>query len=160
MNFKTLLLAATILANGLSFGAETARINDPQAFVSEVYRRLASNKAGPPGTAVDIYTPRLKALFANDLRQSKGEVGCLGFVFWVNGQDWSLRDVHVTSRDVVAHPDRKMVVATFINDVPQEIPFDFRRVSGRWFLNDAEWLKGMRWTLSAVLSCRRHNNSP
>jgi hypothetical protein len=132
----------TILALGLSLSpftfAQTVPITDPAAFVTEVY------------------TPRLEALFAADDRRRHGEVGCIDFVFWVNGQDWELNNVSVTSQDVPGHPDRRLVIATFMSiGTPEEIHFDFQRIGGRWLLDDAQSLRGERWTLSTLLKCRR-----
>jgi hypothetical protein len=150
--------AGTILALGLSLVtfAQTVPITDPAAFVTEVYRRFNASEHGsdylPPKK---IYTPRLEALFAADDRRRRGEVGCIGFVFWVNGQDWELKDVSVTSRDVPGHPERRLVIATFMSiGTPEEIHFDFQRIGGRWLLDDAQSVKAERWTLSSILKCR------
>ena len=71
------------------------RIDDPKTFVSDVYRRLSAPRSGnssyePPD---DIYSARLAKLFRDDKRKAKGEVGCLDGLFWVNGQDWAIKDV-------------------------------------------------------------------
>ena len=139
-------------------GAAPTRISDLETFVSQVYRRLAANETLRPGQAIynepdDIYTPRLKALFAEYNRRTQGEAGCLDFDFWLNAQDSTLRNVRITSRDVAAHPDRKLVIATFVNGAPQEIQFDFRRIAGQWLLNDVHSLKHRLWTLSETLRC-------
>lgn len=131
-----------------------APIDDPKAFVTEVYRRLiASQSAGhdynPPE---DIYTARLAKLIHDDEKRAKGEVGCLDFVFWVNGQDWVITNLTVSSSD--AGPQRKMIVAKFRNTGdPQEIHFDFRRNAGRWLLDDVQSVRAPRWTLSQILKC-------
>ena len=36
---------------------------------------------------------------------------------------------------------------------PQEMHFDFRRISGRWLLDDAHSLSAPPWTLSELLKC-------
>jgi hypothetical protein len=134
-------LAALMLPGALC--AAAIRISDPAVFVREVYRQsAASDKSGddymPPE---DVFTPRLSALLAEEKRWANGEVGCLDFVFWVNGQDYALKDVHVTSRKVAAHPDRRLVIAAFINlGAPQQIHFDFRRIGGLWLLDDVRSL--------------------
>jgi hypothetical protein len=153
-------IAVAILGFGVSLlalasVAKTPPIADPGAFVTEVYRHFTESDHGsdylPPS---DVYTPRLKALFAEDDRRRRGEVGCIDFVFWVNGQDWELKNVAVASHDVAGHPDRKLVVATFTNIVSaEEIHFDFQRIAGRWLLDDAQSVKEERWVLSDILSC-------
>src|ERR1700677_230801 len=144
--------AAKALALGVSllpgtFAAQKTIITDPQAFVAEVYRHFDASEHGsdylPPE---DIYTTRLKALFKEDDRRRHGEVGCIEIVFWVNGQDWELKNLRVTSREVAGHPDRRLVIATFINlGTPEEIYFDFQKVADRWLLDDAQSVKGERW---------------
>ena len=151
----------TILALGLSLSpftfAQTVPITDPAAFVTDVYRRFNASEHGPNYLPPKkIYTPRLEALVAADDRRRHGEVGCIDFVFWVNGQDWELNNVSVTSQDVPGHPDRRLVIATFMGiGTPEEIHFDFQRIGGRWLLDDAQSLRGERWTLSTLLKCRR-----
>jgi hypothetical protein len=144
---------ALIFSGILTLGAPS-RISDPVSFVAEVYRHFVeSESAGysyaPPE---DIYTAGLGKLFRDDEKRAKGEVGCLDFVFWVNGQDWTLTNLSVTGG--AAGPDRKTVIARFVNlGTPQEIHFDFRRVAGRWLLDDVHSMKDPRWTLSEILKC-------
>jgi len=131
-----------------------SRIEDPKTFVTEVYRHLLAAESTrssytPPD---DIYTPRLAKLFRDDKRRAKGEVGCLDFVFWVNGQDWTVTNLTITSTD--EGQERKTVVAKFLNTgKPQEIHFDFRRNGGRWLLDDVQSASDPRWTLSEILKC-------
>jgi hypothetical protein len=154
--------AATILGLGVALlpvasAGQAAPITDPAAFVADVYRRLVASEHDsdylPPK---DIYSQRLKALFAEDDRHRGGEIGCMDFVFWVNGQDWGLTNIRVTSREVAGHPDRRLVIATFVNlGSPEEIHFDFQQIAGRWLLDDVQSVKDGRWTLSAILKCWR-----
>ena len=146
-------VAAFVFSNVLVLSAAT-RIDDPKTFVSEVYRRLAATQSSassysPPE---DIYTARLGKLIRDDKKKAKGEVGCLDFLFWVNGQDWELANVAITSAD--DGQDRKTVTAKFRNTgEPQEIHFDFRREAGRWLLDDVHSVLGQKWTLSEILKC-------
>lgn len=127
----------------------TTRIDDPKAFVSDVYRRLQSGHDYPPD---DIYTARLAKLFRDDKRKAKGEVGCLEILFWVNGQDYEIRDLTVTGAD--KGPDRRTVTAKFMNiDRREEIRFDFVRSGQRWLLDDAHSATATPWTLSELLKC-------
>jgi hypothetical protein len=148
-------LASCLLLFSGVLGAAT-EIVDPAKFVTDVYSRYAASdrKGGTYSAPADIYTPRLKALFAEDKRRAGGEVGCIEFDFWTNAQDYGLRDVHVTSQDVTGHPDQKLVIATFLNlRQPQEIHFDFQKVGGKWLLDDVHSLKKETWTLSKLLHC-------
>ena len=142
-------LAALSLATVLILPAAT-RIDDPKTFVTEVYRRLVANsKYDPPD---DIYTARLEKLFREDKERSKGEVGCLEFDFWVNGQDFKLSNVTITSAD--QGNDQKTVIAKFRNlGTNEEIHFTFRREGGRWLLDEAESVMAEKWTLSKILKC-------
>jgi Protein of unknown function (DUF3828) len=149
----SLCLALPVFAGALSAATE---IVDPPKFVTDVYDRIVATERRSPGyePPTDIYTPRLKALFAEDKRHANGEVGCIEFDFWTNAQDWGLRNVRVTSQDVPDHPDRKLVIATFTNlRQPEEIHFDFQKVGGKWLLDDVQSLKKETWTLSKLLKC-------
>ena len=144
--------AALSLISVLPLSAAT-RIDDPKTFVAEVYRRYMAESARSPYTPPgDIYTPRLQKLLSEDRRKSKGEVGCVDFVFWLNAQDWKITNLAITTSDEA--PDRQTVITKFRNSgEPQEMRFDFRRVSGRWLLDDARSLSAPPWTLSELLKC-------
>jgi hypothetical protein len=149
----SLCLALPVFSGALSAATE---IVDPAKFVTDVYNRIVATERRSPGyePPADIYTPRLKALFAEDKRRANGEVGCMEFDFWTNAQDWGLRNVRVTSQEVPDHPDRKLVIATFTNlRQPEEIHFDFQKVGGKWLLDDVQSLKKEPWTLSKLLKC-------
>lgn len=114
------------------------RIDDPKNFVLDIYRRLGTESRDssymPPE---DIYTPRLAKLFAEDRRRSKHEVGCVDFVFWVNGQDWTITNLTVTSSE--DSRQQRTVIAKFQNmGTPEEIRFIFLRNSGRWLLDEVQ----------------------
>ncbi len=146
-------LAACSFTSVLLFSAAT-RIDDPKAFVTEVYRRLIAEQSThslytPPD---GIYTPRLEKLLRDDKRKAKGEVGCVDFVFWINAQDWTITHLSVTSTD--NGPERKTVITKFLNGGErQEIHFDFRLSSGHWLLDDVHSLSAPPWTLSELLKC-------
>ena len=142
-------IAAFSIFSALTLTAST-RIDDPKAFVSDVYRRLQTgHDYSPPD---DIYTPRLAKLFRDDRRKAKGEVGCLEIMFWVNGQDYEIRDLSVTSTDKGA--ERKTVTAKFMNiDRREEIRFDFVQTGHRWLLDEVHSAAATPWTLSEMLKC-------
>jgi hypothetical protein len=136
----------------LTLSAAT-RIDDPKAFVSDVYRRLIVSQSGHDYTPPDdIYSARLAKLFRDDRRRAKGEVGCLEILFWVNGQDYVISDLTVTSAD--QGPDQKTVTAKFMNiDRREEIHFDFIRNGRRWLLDEVRSTSATPWTLSEILKC-------
>ena len=145
---------AALSLSGIFVLPAATRIDDPKSFVTEVYRRyIAAQSSGPSyDPPEDIYTARLAKLIRDDRRRAKGEVGCLGFDFWVNGQDWEITKLAITIAD--EGQDRKTVVAKFLNTGdPQEIHFDFRRNAGRWLLDDVHSVLARRWTLSEILKC-------
>ena len=150
-----LFTLAGLMFSSLSAPAASAPISDPAKFVAEVYRHfVASQKTGqsyvPPE---DVYTDRLTKLFRDDRKRAKGEVGCLDFDFWVNGQDWAITRLSITNG--VADQDRQTVIALFLNtNTPQEIHFDFRHVAGRWLLDEVHSEREPRWTLSKILKCQ------
>ena len=152
---KPLIAAAVGLCIAVAAPAPPTRVNDPVSFVTDVYRHYMaaqSNRTNysPPE---DIYTPRLHELMAReDKIRASGDEGCLDFDFWINGQDWTLKELQVTRGGAAA--DREEVIAKFVNiRTPEEIHFDFRLVSGRWLLDDVRSLRGQRWTLSELLKC-------
>ena len=146
-------LAAFSLSSVLALSA-ASRIDNPKNFVAEVYRHFVATQSThssytPPD---DIYTARLAKLLRDDKRKAKGEVGCLDFDFWINGQDWEITNLTITTAE--EGPDRKTVIAKFRNTGdPQELHFDFRRNAGRWLLDDVHSVLAPRWTLSEILKC-------
>ena len=147
-----LAVAVSFILHTLTLSAAT-RIDDPKAFVSEVYRRLISSQSGHDYTPPDdIYSARLAKLFRDDRRKAKGEVGCLEILFWVNGQDYAITDLTVASSD--EGPDRKSVTAKFMNiDRREELRFDFLRKGRRWQLDEVHSAFPTPWTLSEILKC-------
>jgi hypothetical protein len=143
-----------LVFSALPASAAEPRISDPLTFVTGVYQQFVKaqsthNDYNPPE---DIFTARLNKLVQGDRKRAKGEVGCLDFDFWVNGQDWTLTNLSVANGTM--DKDQWTVVAKFRNlGSPEEIHFDFRRVEGRWLLDDVQSLQDHRWTLSSVLRC-------
>ncbi len=156
----TLFVLLMLLFSTVPGSAAPTRISDPVSFVAEVYQHFVKDQSTggfytPPR---DIFTARLGKLVRDDITRAKGEVGCLDFDFWVNGQDWKITNLKVAIG--AAGKDRETVIAKFVNlGVPEEIHFEFRRIGaagkdeGRWLLDDAHSLKDPRWTLSDVLKC-------
>ena len=129
-------------------------MSDPVAYVAGIYGRYvkAQQSHGSYIPPEDIFTARLNKLMQRDRKRAKGDVGCLDFDFWINGQDWTIKNLKVTSG--ASDKDRSTVVAKFLNlGSPQEIHFDFSRIEGRWLLDEVHSLKDPRWTLSEILRC-------
>ena len=146
-------VAAWMLTSVVLLPAAT-RIDDPKTFVAGVYQHYiaAQSSHSDYSAPEDIYTERLRKLIRDDRRKAHGEVGCLEIDFWVNGQDYEITQPKVTSTD--AGPDRKTVIAKFVNlGTPQDIHFDFRRVDGRWLIDDVESVNATPWKLSEILKC-------
>jgi hypothetical protein len=84
------MLPAVLIAAELA--AAPAGISDPASFVTGVYQHYVKAQSAhadytPPES---IFTARLSKLIRDDRKRAKGELGCLDFDFWVNGQDWTL----------------------------------------------------------------------
>jgi hypothetical protein len=149
---------ATALALTLALTAVPAcagtRIDDPVAFVTQVYARLKKNHDYKPPD--DIYSARLAGLIAAD-RREVGAVppnfGRLDFSFWVDAQDTDDAMpgvVKVTGLDAPHAPDRKVVDVTFTNYSPQENRFYFEKTAAGWKLDDVS-SPSEGWTLSLIL---------
>ena len=146
-------LLALLLLGTLPLSA-SQQIGDPVSFVAGVYRHLikAQSTQAEYEPREDIYTPQLAKLVRDDRKRANGEVGCIDFDFWVNGQDWKI--THLTVAKGAASLDRETVIARFVSiGASQELHFDFQRVDGRWLLDDVHSTKKPRWTLSELLKC-------
>lgn len=167
------LISSLILGPFFASGpaAAATRIEDPKAFITRVYAGLMKGQTDtganldesvdPPD---DIYTPALAKAFAEEKRDSDGELGRLDFFFWVNGQDWKLKDVEVTERSVWKRPDRRVVAVGFVNfDQENNLLFYFQKVGDRWLIDDVESVdmsdgagaEGSAWVLSLILKYAR-----
>jgi hypothetical protein len=144
-----------LILSAVSAPAATPPITNPVNFVTDVYARFVKAQSGhnsynPPE---DIFTPRLRKLVQDDRKRAKGEVGCLDFDFWVNGQDWAITKLSVTTGGSW-DKSQWTVIAKFLNTGdPQEIHFDFRRLEQHWLLAEVRSVKEPRWTLSEILRC-------
>ena len=149
-----MLLLAAMAVTGVPKLTAATRIDDPKSFVSGVYAKFIAAQTShasylPPD---DIYTARLSKLLRDDRRKAKGEVGCLEFVFWTNGQDWKISDLAVASTNEGS--EKQTVIAKFLNlGHPQEIHVEFRREAKRWQLDDVRSALDRKWTLSEILKC-------
>lgn len=103
--------------------------------------------------AVRFYAARLRALMERDIRESKGEVGRLGFAFHVNGQDtdpgWAKT---LTLTPLSQDGDRAELRATFRNGGPQDLRYSLVREVDAWKIANVRSRKGDRWDLIEILS--------
>ena len=150
MNIRLPVWALAILLAVPAFAHAATKIDDPAKFVAGVYKQMAakSDYLAPD----DIYTPHLASLWALEKKDSGGEVGRMDFDFWVDAQDWELKDVKVTQEPVELSTTRKIVIAKFKNmDTVEELHFYFEKSANGWQLDDVRSLKGQGWTLSVIL---------
>ena len=108
----------------------------------------------------DIYSERLTALFANDLKETGAKppnFGRLDFNFWYDGQDTDDAMpgvVKITSEEAPHEPDRVIVDVTFTNFDPKENRFYFEKTPQGWKLDDV-CSATSAWTLSLILKYGR-----
>ena len=151
---------AAVKAKDIS-GRDTARegVDDPVAWVRAAY---AAPQDANHGLSADryskesVFSPRLRALFADDERYADGEVGRLDFNPFTGAQDDDIKQVAVEATEVDGAADRKVVVARFQNmDVRQSITYYFERIGGRWYIDDitgrAIGKDEAGWALSLIL---------
>lgn len=141
-------LALSVLLAVPAASKTATRIDDPLKFVKMEYATNVGRHPEPD----DIYSARLEALFALDIKEAHGEVGRIDFDFWMNGQDGTIRNVTVSKLSVENAQDRQIVVAKFKNgQTPNEIHFYFEKTGRGWKLDDARSMLGDPWVLSLVL---------
>ena len=134
---------------------------DPVAYVRNLYaapgpaaqaRGRPAADPGPDSSSPDL-TPRLRALFLDDERYARGEVGRLEFNPYTGAQDEEITQLRVAARPVDGAPGRRIVTANFRNmNTDQRIVFFFERSGGRWFIDDILYASAQgTWTLSLIL---------
>ncbi|HEX3918192.1 MAG TPA: hypothetical protein VHW60_12720 [Caulobacteraceae bacterium] len=135
-----------------------ARAPAPEAIIRQAYDHIIATNAHPDASFLppeSLYSPRLRALVAAARKAAHGEAACgLDFVFWVDGQEEDIASADVSS---LPAPDAatRIVVAKFVSTgQPHELHFTFRRLVGRWRLDDAESVIGTRWVWSRLLQCK------
>lgn len=150
----------------------TGGVADPAAWVRESYDpagraafdAVAQQEAGAAAdeaasgarySARPEFSPRLRALFADDETYADGEIGRLDFNPFSGASDDDVQRADVTSQDVDGAPDRKVVIARFRNmDVDQTIIYFWERIGGLWYIDDIAGRTAGEpsgWTLSLIL---------
>lgn len=144
------------LALVLAASAAVAAPREPVDMVRDIYQRLiAANQTGEgyePGD--ELYSPRLKALEAAARKAAGADVPCgLDFDIWFDGQEYDLKSAHLTV-EPGATAVAQVVEARFESlGHPHQLRLRFRRIAGRWRLDDAESVVGTRWVFSKLLKC-------
>ena len=146
------IIGVALLACAAVLPARAAtRIEDPAKFVRQIYENFIKN----PDHYLepeDFYTPRLKALWADERRDAGNEEGRIDFDPWADAQATDLKSVDVTTETVESRTDRLVVIAKFTNlGAKEETHFYFERGSKGWLLDDIRSLRGTGWTLSTIL---------
>ena len=151
---------AAVKAKDIS-GRDTARegVDDPVAWVRAAYAASDDQSHGLSADSYSkesVFSPRLRALFADDEGYAGGEVGRLDFNPFTGAQDDDIKQVAVEANEVDGAPDRKVVVARFQNmDTRQSITYYFERIGGRWYIDDivgrAIGKDEAGWALSLIL---------
>ncbi|MCW5725069.1 MAG: hypothetical protein KIS81_08920 [Maricaulaceae bacterium] len=136
------LMAAIVLAAPAAMAQQT-RIDDPSAFIANVYDDLKND--GWPPDASGIFTARLSALVWPDFAPGAQ----IGFDFWTDAQDFDLSDVTIAAADTSF--SRRTVTASFRNfGQMTRVHFHWmRQDGGGWLIDDVTSDNG--WTLSDLL---------
>lgn len=149
-------LAAPVAAQAQ---AQARGVEDPRAFVREMYARYGAVNDAPIPEPRYAYSARLGALFeAYDAWQRGHEdlVGSIDFDWWTNAQDWEIRDVSIVEFNFPG--ERKVIEAHWRSyDRRDSSRFFFIRENGRWVLDDVVNGSGRGedgWTLSTLLQQR------
>lgn len=139
--------------------AEQRGVEDPRAFVREMYSRYEAVNDAPIPEPRFAYSARLSALFeAYDTWQREHEnlVGALDFDWWSNAQDWRISNLWLVEFNLPG--ERRMIEAHWRNyDREDSSRFFFIRENGRWVLDDVINGSGRGndgWRLSTLLRQR------
>jgi hypothetical protein len=134
-------------------------VADPRLFVERIYAGYARARDAAPPAPTYAYSERLRRLFnAYDAWASQHDdlVGSLDFDWWINAQDWQIRNVRVSVERASA--GRRTIVAHFVNmGRPETLRFRFVGANRRWYLDDVVSGTGSGddgWTLSVLLAVR------
>ena len=147
-------LACIVLAFILGFGlAGTAAAKsvdrDPVTLIAAIYKTYQT-ETDQPGLP-HVFSKRLQALIDKDEKEAQGEVGRIGWDVFIDGQDWKLTELKITT--VSQTPSQAQVRATFKNfDTPCDMLFDLVLEEGHWRIEDIEKTLKPRWTMSKILT--------
>ena len=143
------LIALLLAAPSIAWSGPAEEPATTIAAIYRIYQTTPQDKAPDIGK---VYSPRLQALIEADARATpEGEVGKIDWDVFVDGQEWQLANLKITS--VSVEGDSAEVSASFDNlGEPREILFDMVREGGRWLVDDVQSVRpGGRWTMSKIL---------
>jgi hypothetical protein len=118
---------------------------EAQKFLEAIYKQyIGQNTPGVPlgsnEVLLDYFTPELTALIAADADEARknDEVPALDGDPFVGAQDWDIKDVSVTVKDL--EPGKALGLATFINmGEKQVVELDLRRLPQGWRIDEIRW---------------------
>lgn len=135
---------------------EQRGVEDPRAFVREMYERYRAVNDAPIPEPRYAYSARLTGLFEayeSWARAHDDLVGSLDFDWWTNAQDWQISNISIVEFSLPG--ERKVIEVHWRNyDRTDSSRFFFVREEGRWYLDDVVNGSGRGdngWTLSTLL---------
>jgi hypothetical protein len=145
MKFVHGLLSAFLLMSFAMLPAPARADAEAQKFLEAIYKRYIGQNTpgvelGSNEVLLDYFTPELAALIAADAEQARknDEVPALDGDPFVGAQDWDIKDVSVTVKDI--GPDKALGLASFANmGEKQTIELDLRKLPRGWRIDEIRW---------------------
>ncbi|HWK86375.1 MAG TPA: DUF3828 domain-containing protein [Xanthobacteraceae bacterium] len=145
MKFVHGLLSAFLLMNFAMLPAPARADAEAQKFLEAIYKQYVGQNT--PGVALgsndvlfNYFTPELAALIAADADQAQknDEVPALDGDPFVGAQDWDIKDVSVTVKDI--GPGKALGLATFTNmGEKQAVELDLKKLPQGWRIDEIRW---------------------
>lgn len=149
------LLASILVAGALPITPALSQSETPKQFLQGIYKHYAGKGAG----GVDLigrdkaslyFDETLTDLLVKDQDESKGELGRFSFDPFVNGQDFSIRNVEITVAPV--DENHAKATASFRNfDVRSKVNYDLVRTARGWRISNISW-PNMKETFLSIMS--------
>lgn len=146
------LLALTVLS-----GRPGAADDGPRQFLLSIYKKYS----GPGAMGLDwrgnraslYFDPAMTKLILRDVRESKGEVGRIGFDPFTAGQDFEIKGlgIEIVSQD----GETAQAVASFRNlGQPAKIRYDLVKTAKGWRIANIVWIapEDFKGDLRSILS--------
>lgn len=149
-----LLFVLALALSAISGMAAVARADGPVDVITKIYDgyQKAESTVGVPAPQ-RVYSRRLQGLIDKDRQETpQGEVGRLDWDVFVDGNDWKLTDLSISSVEESA--ERATVRATFKNfGEARDILFTLVKEDGSWLIDEVQSTTvGGRWTMSKILT--------
>lgn len=145
MKFVHGLVSTLLLVSFAMLPAPARADAEAQKFLEAIYKRYVGQNT--PGVALDnnekllgYFTPELAALITADAEQAQknDEVPALDGDPFVGAQDWDIKDVSVTVKDV--GPDKALGLASFSNmGEKQAVELDLKKLPQGWRIDEIRW---------------------